>query len=596
MFRTILFVLILFALSFYVVNDAYALTIFQRPDGLGSGGNWGGSGTFDDINETGRDDTDFITSDRIGGNQQDTVVFSLSDGVDPVVDIDHVVRYTFKEDGTGSSSPQLEVTLKQGDTDLITWIEASPLPNVFTLAIHEVPPSVVSQIGNYNDIRLEFKAKCSGCPNPGDGGANNDSVSVSWAELQYETYTTPRDHPPPKIVGIGFYKITPQNQTTNNIVKISNYSKYSDITDPQNYGKYKKSGKFYNVEKSFPTFEGKIGEPLQVQIKLDGVFASTRIEHVSLIASGTESDFKSSNFEIIADKGKKIAIIDPNKILKDAQFAYSLEDGSLWVNFDILFQKPFKSNIVLQAWDELRRPVYSNLHNAWEIIDPLQNIVPVVETPDRAKVTIIRKTLPSDCTENKTCFEPKEITIRKGGSIVWKNEDSILHTIISGTPTKGFDGRFNFALIPQRSKEQVFSLTGNYSYYCSLHPWYVGTIIVSDSKEVKPHHFVDFDVMLSDNRPVVNGQTMLIEDRNTNMLLSGHLPNTVKPVPIKIQIIKPDGSDEVLSVKTTDEGYYWTQAKFTKKWQTGKFEIISKYKGKEVGHINFTISDKTIKR
>jgi len=466
-FGIVFLCLLVFATSFYVISDAYALTIFQRPDGLGSGNNWP-VGTFDSINESSRDDTDFITSSGLRQNQQDTVIFSLSDAIDPVVDIDHVVRYTFRENAVSAAhSPSLEVTLQQGATDLITWTESGPLPNVFTLSTREVPTSVVAQIGNYNDLRLKFRVFCQAgvtCNNT----TPEETISISWAELQYETYTTPRDHPPPKISGIGFYKILSQNQTIPDIVKLANYSKHSDITDPQNYGKYAKSGRYYDAGKPIPTFESKINEPIQVQVNLDGVFANTRIEHLSLISTDTNS--KLQNFEIIADKGKKTVTIDRNKILKDVKSVYSREDTSLWVNFDLVFQKPLKkSNIVLQVWDEMRRPVYSELVDVWEIIDPLQNVVPMVEIPDRVKVAITKKVKLSDCT-GKDCFVPTEITIRKGGSTVWKNEDSILHTIVSGTPTKGPDGRFNFAIIPQQSSEKIFYSAGTYPYYCSIHP------------------------------------------------------------------------------------------------------------------------------
>lgn len=579
--------------------QAQALTVFMRPDGLGSGNNWS-VGTFDDINESGRDDSDFVTSNRIGGNQQDFVVFSLSDEVDPVVDIDHIVRYVYKEDGTGSSSPRLEVTLQQGETNLITWTEDAPLPGVFTLATHEIPTSVVSQIGNYNDLRLEFRARCSGCPS-GGGGAQDDSVSVSWAELQYETYTTPRDHLPPKITGIGFYKIEPipQNNTSgSNFVIFSNYSKYSDITDPQNYGKYKKSGKFYDLTQSIPTFGGNINERIQTQIKLQGVFASTRIEHLSLISTNTKSDFKSSNFEIIADKGKKPMVIDQNKILKNVQSTYSLEDGNLWINLDLMFQKPLKkSNLVLQIWDEMRIPVYAEISDAWEISDPSKIIVPVVKTFDRALVIITQKTDQSVCKDNNSCYVPSEITIRKGGSIVWKNEDSIIHTIVSGTPKSGPDNKFNFAVVPQRSHENVFPFAGTYAYYCSLHPWYVGTVIVSeDLDESKIQKYSDFKVtVLSTGDVIANEQIVLVKDRNTNVLLTGYLPNIKKPTTIDILIKRPDKSVEDLSIKTTKDGDYLILIKLAEKWKSGKFEIIGKQKDHEIGHVNFTMTDKLIK-
>lgn len=594
--KIIFLVIVFYTVFLFCANDAYAVTIFLRPDGLGSGTNWGGGGTFDSINESSRDDADYITSDRLGGNQQDFVIFSLSNGEDPIVDIDHVIKYTYKEDGTGSSSPRLDVTLKQGGVNLITWTETAPLPNTFTLATHEIPTNIVAQISDYNDLRLEFRAKCDGCPS-GGGGVNNDSVSVSWAEIQYETYTTPRDHPPPKISGIGFYKIKSLQQnetTTSDMIKLANYSKHSDITDAQNYGKYKKSGTFYEIGQKIPTFKSEINETIQTQVKLDGVFASTRIEHLSLISTDARYDLKSPNFEIIADKGKKTIVIDPNKILKDVKSTYSLEDRSLWINLDVVFQKPLeKSNIILQVWDELRRPVYAKIFDVWEIRDPLAISMPSIQKFDRVKVAILQKPLQEDCKTNKPCYDPPEITIREGGTIVWKNQDTIIHTVVSGTPQNGPDGKFNFATIPQQSQERRFPFAGTYTYYCSLHPWYTGTIVVSKNPdiEIKNHQYVDFEVVTSGGTTITNEQTITLEEHKAEFLLSGHIPNTKKRIPVEIFIKRPDGSILEYSVKTAKDGHYSMLIKMTK-WQSGKFEVISSQNGIKLGHINFTTADK----
>jgi hypothetical protein len=190
---------------------------------------------------------------------------------------------------------------------------------------------------------------------------------------------------------------------------------------------------------------------------------------------------------------------------------------------------------------------------------------------------------------------PTKITINKGGSIVWKNEDSVLHTIVSGTPSKGPDGRFNFALTPKHSSEHVFLFAGTYPYYCSIHPWYVGTVIVSESRADSMRQYVDFGVTLPSGGSIMPGETITLKDRNMSVIISGLLPNTIKPTPIDIHIKKPDNSTETLSVQTTRDGDYSIFTKLTKKWQTGKFEITSKHKGKEIGYINFTISDVQIK-
>lgn len=134
--------------------------------------------------------------------------------------------------------------LKQGTTTIASWTEPSPLPSVFTQKDYLIPADKIHQISNYDDLIVEFEAICEPtiCTND---NADRETVSVSWMQLQYETTTTSRSHPPPTITGIGFYNITKVETGTssqNNDTGEHNfpYSKQTDLADAQNYIKYKK--------------------------------------------------------------------------------------------------------------------------------------------------------------------------------------------------------------------------------------------------------------------------------------------------------------------------------------------------------------------
>ena len=64
--------------------------------------------------------------------------------------------------------------------------------------------------------------------------------------------------------------------------------------------------------------------------------------------------------------------------------------------------------------------------------------------------------------------------IKKGETVVWINRDSAPHTVTSDSG--------NEINSPQLSNEQVyshlFSNTGTFNYYCSVHPSMKATIIV----------------------------------------------------------------------------------------------------------------------
>ena len=82
------------------------------------------------------------------------------------------------------------------------------------------------------------------------------------------------------------------------------------------------------------------------------------------------------------------------------------------------------------------------------------------------------------CEEDDRCYIPSLIVIEKGKQVTWVNEDSAFHSITSGfydTPTDLFDSGH---LDPFESYSLTFDETGTYDYFCTLHPWMKGQVIV----------------------------------------------------------------------------------------------------------------------
>lgn len=83
------------------------------------------------------------------------------------------------------------------------------------------------------------------------------------------------------------------------------------------------------------------------------------------------------------------------------------------------------------------------------------------------------------CDRALTCLSPYYPEIYKDGEVTWKNTDKAAHTVISGNPQDGPNGLFDSGLIlPQATFSQVFEIEGKYEYFCTVHPWLQGTIIV----------------------------------------------------------------------------------------------------------------------
>jgi len=74
-----------------------------------------------------------------------------------------------------------------------------------------------------------------------------------------------------------------------------------------------------------------------------------------------------------------------------------------------------------------------------------------------------------------------ELVITKGDSIIWKNQDLVDHTVTSGSPETGPDGLFDSELFGQDNSFTIkFTKAGEYPYFCTIHPWMIGEIIVAE--------------------------------------------------------------------------------------------------------------------
>ena len=88
----------------------------------------------------------------------------------------------------------------------------------------------------------------------------------------------------------------------------------------------------------------------------------------------------------------------------------------------------------------------------------------------------------------KTGEATGDIEISVGDTVIWKNGDGAKHTITSGTLEGGPDGIFGGAdfLVPGEFYKFTFTEKGLYPYFCILHPWMTGSVMVTDGYKIVP--------------------------------------------------------------------------------------------------------------
>jgi plastocyanin len=73
-------------------------------------------------------------------------------------------------------------------------------------------------------------------------------------------------------------------------------------------------------------------------------------------------------------------------------------------------------------------------------------------------------------------FDAETVEVPVGTKVTWVNKDTTVHTVVSKdktfTSSPGLDTGDNYSY--------VFTKAGTYNYYCSLHPFMTGKVVVVD--------------------------------------------------------------------------------------------------------------------
>ena len=75
----------------------------------------------------------------------------------------------------------------------------------------------------------------------------------------------------------------------------------------------------------------------------------------------------------------------------------------------------------------------------------------------------------------KYVFDPATLTIKAGTQVVWTNNSNVPHTVTSDTGVFNTPGN----LTENQTFKVIFSKPGRYTYYCNIHTYMTGVVIVT---------------------------------------------------------------------------------------------------------------------
>ncbi len=93
------------------------------------------------------------------------------------------------------------------------------------------------------------------------------------------------------------------------------------------------------------------------------------------------------------------------------------------------------------------------------------------------------------CVAAHNCFSPNSLYIAPGTTVTWRNTDAVSHYVTSGRSTDATTGTVfdsGNLIKPQGTYQFTFANPGTYNYFCTVHPWMTGQVIVGQSDMPMP--------------------------------------------------------------------------------------------------------------
>jgi plastocyanin len=105
------------------------------------------------------------------------------------------------------------------------------------------------------------------------------------------------------------------------------------------------------------------------------------------------------------------------------------------------------------------------------------------------EVTVINSVGSSQpgCEKTNSCFDPYRVMVNIGDTVTWQNADNADHTVTGGSAADGPSDAFDSSLMrPGSSFSVEFPYEGTYPYFCMVHPWMQGSVVVSSIVAIPP--------------------------------------------------------------------------------------------------------------
>ena len=146
------------------------------------------------------------------------------------------------------------------------------------------------------------------------------------------------------------------------------------------------------------------------------------------------------------------------------------------------------------------------------------------------------------CVSTNNCFAPNPLSVAVGTTVTWTNTDTVMHVICSGKPADAACGTVfeDDSLKPGKTFQFTFANAGTYAYYCSVHPWMTGQVVVGSGVQPIPTSSSSVITATTDKSSYSAGDSIVVSGIVSQI-------NTVNPQqPVTIQTY--DANNELVRI------------------------------------------------
>ncbi len=176
------------------------------------------------------------------------------------------------------------------------------------------------------------------------------------------------------------------------------------------------------------------------------------------------------------------------------------------------------------------------------------------------------------CDVSSNCYIPNVAYVDVGETIIFLNTDSAAHTFTSGTTSGGPDGNFDSGMLVSGNSFSYTPFTsGGFPYFCMLHPWMLGGIIVQDASPVITGTIITLDPSKSS---IIIGSIILFSGQlldENGISISGKM--------IFVQGNSDTGRGQGKSAITDSSGRYTVELDNWRENDIGTWTIYAEFEG-----------------